>query len=321
MTGRTSSNGRELPAGVRRRRFGASSARRRGRPVDFRHVSLDSDSIDPDLKPMQQQEATVGFEHQLNDVLALSIRYVHKQIDRAIEDTGALDAQTAPRSTSLATPVKGLPLTRSRIRRVAIPKAVRDYDSVEFAAEKRFANNWFLRGSYMWSRLLWQLLGSVAVGRERAHQPERRPPVGLPDHDVPGRRHPALGPLATDRPHQLKAAVHLPVQLRYEHRAEPVRRQRPAGDARSRHLSAEQPPGQLSRPDERRATPTFSQTDMLVQHSFRVGGGRQLQFSLNVLNLFNQDTATRKFSRTERPTASTPDRGALLRRPADARCS
>ena len=47
--------------------------------------------MDPDLKPMKQQEATFGLEHQLNDVIALSVRYVHKQIDRAIEDTGALD--------------------------------------------------------------------------------------------------------------------------------------------------------------------------------------------------------------------------------------
>ena len=41
---------------------------------------------------MRQQEATAGIEHQLNDYMALSVRYVHKQIDRAIEDTGFLDA-------------------------------------------------------------------------------------------------------------------------------------------------------------------------------------------------------------------------------------
>ena len=63
-------------------------------PIDFRHVSLDSDHIDPDLKPMKMQEATFGLEHQLNNVLAVSARYVHKQIDRAIEDiqTARLDA-------------------------------------------------------------------------------------------------------------------------------------------------------------------------------------------------------------------------------------
>ena len=33
------------------------------------------------------------------------------------------------------------------------PKAKRDYDSVEFAFTKNLSNNWYLRGSYLWSRL------------------------------------------------------------------------------------------------------------------------------------------------------------------------
>jgi len=50
--------------------------------VDFRHPSFGADSIEPDLKPMRQQEATVGLEHQFSNVIALNARYVHKQIDR-----------------------------------------------------------------------------------------------------------------------------------------------------------------------------------------------------------------------------------------------
>ena len=36
---------------------------------------------------------------------------------------------------------------------VALPKAQRDYDSVEFAFDKRLRSNWYLRSSYLWSRL------------------------------------------------------------------------------------------------------------------------------------------------------------------------
>ena len=43
-------------------------------------------------------------------------------------------------------------------------------------------------------------------------------------------------------------------------------------------------------------TPMFSQTDLLLQHRFRLLTGKQVQLELNVLNLFNQDTATSKFS-------------------------
>ena len=61
-------------------------------PIDFRHPSFGSDSIQPGLKPMRQEEATFGLDHQLSNVVALGVHYVHKQIDRAIEDTGSLDA-------------------------------------------------------------------------------------------------------------------------------------------------------------------------------------------------------------------------------------
>ena len=73
--------------------------------IDFRHPSFGADSIDPDLKPMRVQEATAGVEHQLNNYLALSARYVHKQVIRAIEDTGR-STLTATRSTSSPTRAK-----------------------------------------------------------------------------------------------------------------------------------------------------------------------------------------------------------------------
>ncbi|HET7698844.1 MAG TPA: TonB-dependent receptor, partial [Vicinamibacterales bacterium] len=53
------------------------------RVTDFRHISVGSSAIEPNLKPMRQQEATAGVEHQFSDVISASVRYVHKQIDRA----------------------------------------------------------------------------------------------------------------------------------------------------------------------------------------------------------------------------------------------
>jgi hypothetical protein len=40
--------------------------------------------------------------------------------------------------------------------------------------------------------------------------------------------------------------------------------------------------------------PMYSQTDIYVQHEFKMAGARRLQVSLNVLNLFNQKTATNR---------------------------
>ena len=38
-------------------------------------------------------------------------------------------------------------------------------------------------------------------------------------------------------------------------------------------------------------TPTFSQFDLYLQHNIKLGDNKTLQFSVNVLNLLNQDTA------------------------------
>src|SRR5262249_36067862 len=42
------------------------------------------------LKPMRSQELSFGVEHQLNPKLAVTLRYVHKQLDRGIDDIGDL---------------------------------------------------------------------------------------------------------------------------------------------------------------------------------------------------------------------------------------
>ena len=63
--------------------------------VDFRIPSERSacpecGAIDPSLKPFRQQESVGGIEHELSAGLAASARYVHKQVDRAIEDVGVI---------------------------------------------------------------------------------------------------------------------------------------------------------------------------------------------------------------------------------------
>ena len=60
--------------------------------IDYRQPSLGEDAIDPNLKPMKSAGSIAGVEHQLNDVMAVGVRYVHKQIDRAVEDTGFITA-------------------------------------------------------------------------------------------------------------------------------------------------------------------------------------------------------------------------------------
>ena len=41
--------------------------------------------------------------------------------------------------------------------------------------------------------------------------------------------------------------------------------------------------------------PVFMQTDLSLQHSFKIGDARQLQLELNILNLLNSDIATNRY--------------------------
>jgi len=276
-------------------------------PVDFRHPSFGSDAIDPDLKPMKQQEATFSLDHQLNDVMALGVRYVHKQIDRAIEDTGSLDAG-GNEIYVIANPGEGL--TALAHPGVALPKPVRDYDSVEVAFDKRMSNNWYLRTSYLWSRLYGNYSGLSQSDENGRTSPNVGRLYDYPLMMFQDGGQPALGLLPTDRPHQFKT------QFIYQFgfgTSIGVNQYVASGLPVTREIGIYPPntlPVQyLGRGSDGR-TDVFSQTDFLVQHGFKLGS-REIQLSLNVLNLLNQDTAVSKFSTYQYSGGVIPDEDAF----------
>jgi hypothetical protein len=266
-------------------------------PVDFRHPSFGADAIQPGLDPFEMREATAGFEHQLTAVTAVGVRYVHKSIVKAIEDIGTLDADQneiyiiGNPGYGLASKVYDI---NGNIYDIAYPKAKRDYDSLEFSFDKRFANNWSLRTSYMWSRLYGNYSGLAQSDENGRQSPNVGRAFDYPLMMFNGSGTAEYGVLATDRPHQVKVqgiyafpfGTSIGANL-YVASGIPVTRE-----------MAVIPPNNfpvqyMGRGSDGRL-PVFSQTDIYVQHEFRVGGAKRLQISLNVLNLFNQKTATNR---------------------------
>lgn len=275
-------------------------------PIDFRHPSFGSDAIEPDLKPMRQQEATVGLDHQLSEVVALSVHYVHKQLDRAVEDTGSLDA-AGNEIYIIANPGEGLTSLAYTNPAVALPTAKRDYDSVEFAVEKRFAANWYLRSSYLWSRLFGNYSGLSQSDENGRTSPNVGRLYDYPMMMFQDGGKAAFGPLATDRPHQFKT------QFIYQFpfgTSVGVNQFVASGLPVSREIgvfpTSNYPVNYLGRGSDGR-TPLFSQSDLFVQHSFKLAGTKQMQLSLNVLNLFNQHIAVSKYSTYNKVNGVTPD--------------
>jgi hypothetical protein len=264
-------------------------------PIDFRHPSFDY--LEPDLKPYKLQEASFGIEHELTPKVSLAVRYVHKQVDVAIEDVGSLDAQ-GNEIYVIGNPGFGLSSIAHQFAdgtTVTFPKGQRDYDSVEASVYKRMADNWSLRVSYLWSRLYGNYTG-LGQGDENGRI---SPNVGR-NFDYPimafdERGQPVVGLLPTDRTHQFKT------QFVYDFKfgtTAGLNAYLASGTPVTREIAFLPPnnfPVQYKGRGSDGRTPFLSTVDLYLQHNIKIGDGKTLQFNVNVLNLLNSDTAIAKY--------------------------
>jgi uncharacterized protein YdeI (BOF family) len=264
-------------------------------PIDYRHVSLTSDYIDPGLKPMQMREFAIGGEHELASNLSVSARYVRKWLIRAIDDTGSVDAQQNE-IYIIANPGEGLTKTAYSYSdgsgTVPMPLPKRDYDGVELALNKRLSNNWSARVSYLWSRLYGNYSGLAQTDENGRNSPNVGRLYDYPVMMFEQNGQPSYGVLATDRTHQFK------VQGLYDFKfglSAGLNFYGASGLPRSRE-GAFLPPNNfpvmyLGRDSDGRL-PFYSQTDLYLQYRLKLGDRSALTFSANVLNLFDQKSAT-----------------------------
>jgi hypothetical protein len=293
----------------------ACSGTQIGSPIDFRAVSVTPGlDVEQNLKPMRAQEMSFGVEHQLNNVMAVTGRYIHKQLDRGIEDVGDLGAageayiignpgegQTAKfdisTGTSLFAPQGATNLTQ------ALPKPKRDYNAGEIGLEKRFANNWFAKATYTLSRDAGNYPGLSESDENGRSDPNVGRSYDYPAELFTGNGQPNYGVFQTDRTHQLKMDAIYTFGFgttvgahQFVASGTPVNRQVAIipGDNYPIYYQGRGSDGRL---------PMFSQTDLFVQHAIKIGGNRQVQLQLNVLNLFNQRIAINRADAVQRSGA------------------
>jgi Carboxypeptidase regulatory-like domain/TonB dependent receptor-like, beta-barrel/TonB-dependent Receptor Plug Domain len=300
--------------------------------VDFRAPSVKPglDVEEPgQLKPMKSQEFSLGFERQLGTTMAATVRFIHKQLDRAIDDIGDLcppsECGAGAETYIIANPGEGLVeqfdiSTGTSLFKpqgfgsnpvlITMPKASRNYDAVELRLERRFRDNWLLNGSYMWSRDAGNYSGLSSSDEVNATGNGRVNPNNSRDYDYPAmvfdQHADALdGVLDTDRTHQVKlsglylfkwgTSVGLNQQI---FSGTPITRQVPiiAPDNYPIRYRGRASDGRM---------PVFLQSDLFVQHAIRVGGSKEIQVNLTVLNLFNRNAALNKVT-TIRRTGAIP---------------
>ncbi len=284
-------------------------------PIDFRHVSLEG-YVDPELKPMQNQEVVLGVERELASNLSVSARWVHKWLVRALDDTGSVDADQNEIYT-IANPGESLTSVAYSFSdgsgTVAMPKPKREYDGVEIALNKRMSNNWSGRVSYLWSRLYGNYSGLSQTDENGRQSPNVGRLYDYPVMMFGQDGQPVFGALATDRPHQFKAqflydfTFGLSAGLNW-YGASGIPKTREMGFLPPNNF----PVNYLGRNSDGRM-PFFSQADLFAQYRLKLGARSALTFSANVINLLDQDTAVNYFATEHYGAGVNGDQDAFYR--------
>ena len=258
--------------------------------IDFRHPSNDSANplTDPNLMPVRTQEITTGFDHELSRTMSFGIRYSHKWLDRTIEDVGIL-VPGVGEVFYIANPGFGIAQHILGPEYPSTPKAVRDYDGVEFRLRKRLANRWSTDTSFLISRLYGNYSGLASTDENGRTSPNvDRLFDGLyMSFDETGK--PLYGRLATDRPFTFKSQTTYDLPwgtalggVFYFASGQPLSSQATIAGVPVFYKGR----GNLGR------LPSTMQTDLNLQHGFRLPGHTRAEIEMSVINLFDQDIAS-----------------------------
>jgi hypothetical protein len=283
---------------------------------DHRVPSFGDDVIDPDLKPMAQDAYNLGFEYQARANTVLGVNFVRTNLLRTIEDIGSLI--NGSEVYIFANPGEGLAATTfstGLTPPTPNPKTERTYTAVEFTANRRFSNSWFLGGSYVISRLYGNYPGLVntdevtypgrvsTVSQEPAGQRTRPGTNASRAWDLDqmlfdSHGNLVYGRLPTDRPHVAKAygsylfnfGTNIGLNF-YGASGTPISQTLQTTSGVPVFVEGR---GNLGRTD------VLTQTNLLVSHEFRMPGTKRIRLEFNALNVFNQKQARHVFDNVNR---------------------
>jgi hypothetical protein len=259
--------------------------------LDLRHPTNPQDAIDPNLKPMEQEEYQLGADWQWTNTSVLGFRYVNKSLKNTIEDIGYLvnNPVTGVREEVYITgnPGKGLvagdPDGAGPIP--AQPEAIRDYEAIELSWNRRFAGNWSARVGYTYSQLEGTYSGLASSDEFGRTDPNVSRAFDALHNAFDRNGNLVNGSLNTERPHQIDA------QFIYRFgwgTTVGLNQYYGSGTPVSTQWSYIGVPFFPNGRGDAGETDDLTQTDLLVTHPFKIGNFT-LEASLNVLNLFDED--------------------------------
>lgn len=153
----------------------------------------DATHVAANVKGQRTQEYVLGGEMEMSRNLTLSGRYIHRRLSQIL--TGGLDNNQAYTIGNPGYPGMKLAYDESRNHSFPAVKPYRLFRGIELVANKRFANNWQLFASYLYSRL--------EGNYESAYPPSVADGAEVPAFDYAELQVNGEGYLSQDRRHQL----------------------------------------------------------------------------------------------------------------------
>jgi len=272
--------------------------------------------IDPNIKPYYTDEVTIGLERELLEDMKLGIRYIQKWDRNLVEDidVNALDMDAFNRGElvwknydpySATDPFNGQPVTFWGVRNTAItfsqyitnpPGGNRDYNAVEVTFTKRYSRRWQMIASYVYANAK-DLVSMTGANSGLFNNPNAMVNAYGRDPRVP--------------PHQIKLqgsysgpwGINISGYF-YAFSGAPKTR-----TIRSNDLGLKLAQGNVTIYAEEKGSrqdPSLAIFDFRLDKSFKLPGklGR-LELILDILNLFNANTATATESVSSNPALFT----------------
>jgi hypothetical protein len=306
--------------------------------------SFGPEQVDPNIKPMSQNQLSFGVDYQWNTETVFGAHYIHQNLRRTIEDVGVLVDGSIhwvfgnPGEGSVST--VGVPsgLTANPI---PYPKPVRTYDALELTFARRMSNGWFGDASYTWSRLygnypgiassdeiLTPSAGVVNPGAQQqggnisrwGNNANEAWDIDEILFDSKGNFDPK-GRLPTDRPHVFK------LNGGYEWNWNSVNTTQIGGffyagsgtPLSTKVNTTNHYPVFVNGRGDMGRTAMLSYTDLQVSHTLSMGESQRLRFEFNILNAFNQKTSRHRFDWLNRGYGVDVDSSVMNLRQVDLR--
>ena len=183
----------------------------------------------------------------------------------------------------------------------ATPKAERKYDAIEFRVQRRFANNFFLNASYTFSRLFGNYSGLASSDENGRSSPNVNRFFDMPHLGFTADGKPDNG--QTGHRPSARFQNQCGIQLRLGRKQFNTTEFKAfflgtSGTPISTAVSAYSANTFLFGRGDLGRTDTYTQTDFAVTHKYKFGRDQRytLAFDLDVLNAFNQNAVTNRFS-------------------------